>query len=105
MSEYVKKALDRLQHPKTKRPQYAPYLWRVPTYGIRLQMAPDPDNSKLLDKKATTRIQYIVGIMLYYAWSVDPTMLQAINEIFQVQSKPTRDTDKKARILLDYAAT
>ena len=53
MPEYVKKALDRLQHPKPKIPQYVPHLWRVPTYGIRLQMAPDPDNRELLDKKAT----------------------------------------------------
>ena len=105
MSEHLKKELDIIQHTRPKVPQYAPHLWTVPSYGKRLQMAPDPDNSKLLDKKFTTRIQYIVGIMLYYAWSVDPTMLRAINEIFQVQSKPTRDTDKKARILLDYAAT
>ena len=61
----------------------------------RLQMAPDPDKSDILDKKATKRIQSIVGTMLYYAWSVDPTMLRAINEILRVQSRPTHDTEKK----------
>ena len=43
--------------------------------------------------------------MLYYARSVDPTMPRAINEIFRVQSRPTRYTEGKARMLLDYAAT
>ena len=46
-----------------------------------------------------------MGNMLYYCRSVDPTMLQPINKILRVKSKPTRDTEEKARILLDYAET
>ena len=68
-------------------------------------MAPDPDKSDILDKNATTRINSIVGTMLYYARSVDPTMLQAINKVSRVQSQPTRDMAEKGKILLDYAAT
>ena len=105
MPEYVKKALDRLQHPKPKRPQYAPHFWTVPAYGKILQIVPDPDYSNLLDKKATNIIQSIVGTMLYYGRSVDPTMSRAINEILRVQSKPTRDTEKNERMILDYSAT
>ena len=85
MSDYVRKAMDRLQHLNPKRPQYAPHQWSVPAYGKRLQMAPDPDESDLLKKKSTKRIQSIVGTMIYYARSVDPTMLRAINEISRVQ--------------------
>ena len=51
----------------------------------RIQMALDLDHSNLLDKKYTKRIQYIVVKMLYYAWSIDPEMLQPINEILRVQ--------------------
>ena len=58
-----------------------------------------------LTKKVTKIIQSIVGTTLYYAQSVDPTMLRAINEILRVQSRPTRDTAEKARMLLYYAAT
>ena len=47
---------------------------------------------------STNRIQSIVETMLYYAQSVDTTMLQAINEILQVQSRPTRDTEEKTRM-------
>ena len=67
-------------------------------------MAPDPDESDLLDKKVTNIIQYIVGTMIYYSRPVDPTMLQAINEILRVKSRPTWDMMEKARMLLDYAA-
>ena len=67
MPEYVKKALDRLQHPRPKRPQYAPHSWKVPSYGKRLKMAPDPDNSKLIDKKYTKIIQSVLGTMIYFA--------------------------------------
>ena len=32
MPEYVKKALDRHQHPRPKIPQSSPYFWTVPRY-------------------------------------------------------------------------
>ena len=68
-------------------------------------MEPYPDESDLLEKNPTKRIHSIVGTMLYYARSLDPTMLRAINEILRVQSQPTRDTEERTRILPDYAAT
>ena len=43
--------------------------------------------------------------MIYYAWLVDPKMIQEIKEILRVLSRPTQDTAEKSRILLDYAAT
>ena len=45
-----------------------------------------------------------MGTILYYARSVDPPMLRAINENLRVQSRPTRDTAEKARMILDYDA-
>ena len=90
MPEYVKKALRRLQHPRPKIPQYARHFCTVPGYGKRLHMAQDPDDSKLLDKKSTKIIQSVVETMIYYSQSVDPMMVRGVNEISQVQSKPTR---------------
>ena len=43
--------------------------------------------------------------MLYFALSFDPTILQTIREILRVQSKPTKDTEEKAKMLLDYVST
>ena len=105
MPDYVRKFMDRLQHPKLKRLQYAPHRWSVPAYGKILQMAPDPDKSGILDKNPTKRIQSILGTMLCYACSVGPTTLWAINKILRVKSRPTRDTEEKASILQDCAAT
>ena len=68
-------------------------------------MAPDPDESNIIDKKASKRIQSTVDTMLYYERSVGTTMLRAINEILRVQSLPTRDTERKSKMLLDYAVT
>ena len=103
MQNCDRKALDRLQHHNPKRPQYAPYRWSVPAYGKIPQMKPDLFKSNLLEDP-TKRIQSIVGTMIYYARSVYPTMLQAINKILRVQSRPTWDTAGKSRILLGYAS-
>ena len=60
-------------------------------------MEPDPDDSNLLEKKATKIIQYIVGKMLYYSQSVGTTMLQAImkyresNQIQQGKSRKRKE--------------
>ena len=62
MPDYVRKALDRVEHANPKRPQYAPHCWSVPAYGKRLQMAPDPDERDLLDKKATKKYSPLWGI-------------------------------------------
>ena len=43
--------------------------------------------------------------MLYYARTVDPTMLPAINKISSQQANPTENTWKACKILLDYACT
>ena len=84
MPEHLKKAMDRLQHPEPKRPQYVPHQWTVPYYGKILQIAPYTDDIKLLGNKATKIIQYIVETMLYYDWSVNSMMLREINRILRV---------------------
>ena len=79
MPEYIPKDLTRLNHPAPKKPQYAPHRWNAPAYVQRLHMAPDPDYSELLDQKGIKFIQTVVGIFLYYAQTLDPTMLRALN--------------------------
>ena len=96
MPEYIPKALTRLNHPAPKKPQYAPHRWTTPAYGQQLQMAPDPESSELLDKKVIKFIQTVVGIFLYYARALDPTMLCALNEISRIQARPTKDMLAKA---------
>ena len=94
MPEYIPKALTRLNHPAPKKPQYSPHRWTAPSYGQRLQMAPDPDSSELLNQQGIQFIQTVVGIFLYYTRALNPTMLCALNEISRIQARPTKDVGK-----------
>ena len=84
MPEHIPKALARLNHPALKKPQYAPHRSTAPAYGQRPQMAPDPDSSELLDQRGIKFIQTVVGIFIYYARALDPTMLRALNDISRI---------------------
>ena len=83
--DYVTKAPKRLHYSKAKRPKYAPHLWIVPAYRKIIQMPPRPDESNMLDKKITKKIKFVVSTLLYYARSVEPTMLRAINGVSRIK--------------------
>ena len=105
MPNYIKKVLERLQHPKPARPQFSPQDWTKPAYGAKVQYAPSPPPSPLLPAAGIKEVQSTTGLLLYYARAVDYTMLTALQEIASEQAKPTEDTLKKCKRLLDYAAT
>ena len=105
MPKYVQKKLNKFRYSPPTRPQYAPHKRLKPAYGQKLQYAPPPDNSDILDPEGITRIQSINGSFLYYGRAVDLTILTALNKIATQQSKPTIKTEKKAQILMDYLAT
>lgn len=63
------------------------------------------DTSTLPQGKKITEVQYIVGVLLYYARAVDNTTLTALNEIAAAQVALTENTRKKCNQLLDYVAT
>ena len=104
MPGYIASTLERLQHDKPVRPQFAPHQWTQPAYGQKLQLAPIDETPKL-DKKGIHYFQSCVGSLLYYARAVDATMLPAINEISGSQASPTQKTMNACKMLLDYAAT
>eukprot|EP00957_Ditylum_brightwellii_P152752 11627445-Ditylum_brightwellii.AAC.1 len=64
-----------------------------------------PDMSDPLNKIGIKRIQAIIGMLLYYARQVDPTMLVAIGTIAAMQSKDTEATAKAVEHILDYCAS
>ena len=104
MPGYVRKQLDRYQHPKPSTAQYAPHRWSVPSYG----KIPDKvvtDKSTPLDKKNTKLVQSISGAFLYYGRAVDPTILPALTDIASSQSSPTEHTLNACKMLMDYLWT
>lgn len=103
MPQYIKKALHRFQHPVPLKPQHAPYAWTAPAYGKQPQASTPHDFSPPLDSRQTTRLQEIVGVLLYYARAVDNTMLVALSAI---ASAPHSEAAAIAVTqLLNYAAT
>ena len=105
MPNYIKMVLARFNHQKPDVNEDAPSKYISPTYGSKIQMPLPPDTSKLLNKKGITRVQKVVGCLLFYALAVDPTMLVAISDLAAAQSKSTENTNAALTKLLNYAAS
>jgi hypothetical protein len=105
MPGYINKVLHKFQHRKPTRPVNQPHKHVEPTYGAKIQYAEEPDDSRKLNKEEITEIMQIVGSLLYYARTIDSTLLVALSDIASAQSKGTEETQKAARKLLDYCAT
>jgi len=54
MPGYVNEALHRFQHPAPFHPQDAPHSWTQPTYGTKVQLADNLNDSPSLDTKTIT---------------------------------------------------
>ena len=103
MPNYLKEALHKFQHPTPPCPQNAPHSWKYPTYGAKIQYAHDTEHSTLFPPKYIHLVQQIVGTLLYYAITVDPTMLVALGTLYLLYSKATKNTYNATLWLLNYA--
>ena len=63
------------------------------------------DTSTMLAPEKIKKVQQIVGILLYYARAVDPTLLVALSSIGSQQEKAIENTWKKLTHVLDYCVT
>ena len=102
----MKNALHKLQHPTTTRRHHLPYQLIATSYGsTATKLAHPTDNSPSLNPDEARNVQKVVGNILYYVCTVDPTMIFTLNTIAVEQSKSTQETAKKLLQLLNYAAT
>eukprot|EP00804_Cyclotella_cryptica_P010975 CCRYP_016691-RC/>CCRYP_016691-RC protein AED:0.38 eAED:0.38 QI:0/0/0/1/0/0/2/0/391 len=69
------------------------------------QCAKAPSTAALLDPKGKKFIQQVCGKFLFLGRAVDPTLLCPISAIASQSSKPTVETLKQTKQLLDYIAT
>ena len=104
MPGYVAKQLERYQHPRPAKAQYAPHRWSLPSYG-QTPKSIQQDMSTKLDIKDTKLVQSISGAFLFYGRAVDPTILPALTEIASQQAQPTVNTMSKCKMLMDYLYT
>lgn len=100
---YVIKALQRFQRINLKGAD-SPIIYVPPSYGKHQQEAPMEESSTPLSPDEIQELQEIVGVFLFYARAVDPTMLTAINKIASRQSKATSLIRKEVDRFLQYAS-
>eukprot|EP00804_Cyclotella_cryptica_P026302 CCRYP_007636-RA/>CCRYP_007636-RA protein AED:0.47 eAED:0.42 QI:0/0/0/1/1/1/2/0/610 len=104
MPDYIKKVLQRFRHESSK-PQHSPYQCAPKQYGKAAQLPIPHDNSPPLYKHGITRIQQIIGAILYYARCVDITILMTLSTIAHEQARAIQRTNLSVTQLLDYCAT
>ena len=88
MPGYVHKALKRFRRLNLRGAD-SPCIYTPPQYGKHAHdVLPDPP-SELLTPEQHKELQEIVGVFLFYARAVDPTMLTPLSKIASKQAKPT----------------
>jgi hypothetical protein len=101
MPNYVPAALHKFRHDTPTSREDAPSKWNQPAYGAKIQYAPDLNSSTPFNKSQVTRLQQVMGTLMYYSIAVDP----AIGIIAAVQSNATNHTVTAVVKLLNHAAT
>jgi hypothetical protein len=105
MPDYIPAALNKFRHNTPTSREDAPHKWNQPDYGAKIQYSPDLGSSTPLNKSQVTRLQQVIGTLLYCSIAVDPTMLVALGTIAAAQSNATNHTTTAVVKLLNYAAT
>jgi len=75
------------------------------TYGAAIQFTPDPDHTPALNAANCQCVQEVIGILLYYAQAVDPTLLTAHGTLATQQAQGTQATMEALTQLLNYCTT
>jgi hypothetical protein len=104
MPGYVSNVLSEFQHDAPKHPQHTPSRYVTPVYGAKTQYNTRDETPPLTAQQYLT-IQKITGSVLYYARTVDPTVLMPLNDIATDQTKATEKTQAATNQMLDYLAT
>jgi len=103
---YIECALLQFHHPHPKQPEHALHTWQHPIYGTKVQYAPKPDHTTALDvTDCSKHMQEVIGILLYYARVVDPTMLVTLGTLTTQKTNSTQATMQALTHLLNYCAT
>jgi hypothetical protein len=101
---YVKKNLQQYTHIASKRVQTCPYTPAPKQFGSEAQAPLPPDSSLKLDKAGITKVQKIIGGILYYTRAINMTVLMTLSTIAAEQMIATKRTLERCTQLLDYLA-
>ena len=79
MPGYIKTMLHKFQHPAPALPEHAPHPWNTPVYGAKTQFIETQEERPLRLPQKITRIQQLVGTLIYYSRAVDPNLVMPVN--------------------------
>ena len=102
VSRHVTKKPQSLRCQKKMGP---PYLWNRPQYGNNNKVLNYKHPEDELDASNQKCLQNIIRKFLYYARSIDSTMLMELKYLVTVHTKPTVETGKKSTHFLNYCAS
>lgn len=104
MPGYVAAALRRFNVERASKPTHSPLVCEPIRYGAHTQGVTE-DTSPALAPADIKFIQEVIGVFLYYARTVDPTMLAPLNKLASRQTRPTEQLLREVHHFLQYAAT
>ena len=103
MPGYVEKAMIRFKRLQLQGAD-SPLVYIPPVYGKRTQdVYPDPPSVPLTPEELL-ELQEIVGVFLFYARAVDPTMLTPLSKLASKQAEPTSLIKPDLERFLQYAS-
>ena len=102
MPGYIAKVLQRFA-PTLTTGANSPSIYVPHNYGATVQ-TPTSDSSPLLPAAAKTRLQELIGSLLYYARGVDVTILPTVTLLASLQAHPAEHVLQASDRLLAYCA-
>jgi hypothetical protein len=104
MPGYIAKLLTRVR-PNGIKGAHTPSIYIQPIYGKAVTQKATVDVSPLASPAQQHELQVVLGTLLYYARTVDPSVLTVVHELGSVQSRPTLNDIKKMERLLQYVSS
>jgi hypothetical protein len=101
MPGYVAKLLKRVR-PNGVKGASTPSVYAPVNYSQPAAQKATVDSSPLASAAQQKELQVVVGTLLYYARTVDPSILTSVHELGSVQAKPTINDMRKLERLLQY---
>jgi hypothetical protein len=105
IAKAIAKAIAKLCASPPKLSEDSPHAWVAPSYGAKVQFTAPEDTTKLLTPTERTRLQEVVGMLLYYGRAIDSTILVAIGSLASAQATGTKATAQAITQLLNYYAS
>jgi hypothetical protein len=95
MPGYLDKAFLKFKHVAPSKKQNSPHPHVISQYEAKTQYAESQDESSLLNKYDTKRVQAVMWTLLYYTHAVNSKILTALSSLATEEAKPMQKLWRK----------